>query len=296
MSRWWQNAGTDEETAEIDRSFADEQADDVGLRIRKLIGQFESCHHKAQRRLELLIDAIGAGTTERLPTRRPRLGLHPAEQAWQAACDILAAWQADEPQRAANLSVGPLAAEELLQGLGEKTPLKAWQVQRVIDRIDSFLHPDHRYDMLMCDLGDYGEPGGRPRTNRYECEADLLAQTRATLIHDTANGQPHEMSLGLAIDMLMPCHWGFPHNLLLVLRAMGGERHCRWPFAACGHNIRLSPLGPRAREVVAALEAFCGKSGGPGDTEVVRRLGACTPQKQWLAASLAKTLRLQLHL
>jgi hypothetical protein len=185
---------------------------------------------------------------------------------------------------------------DLLQGLGEKTRLKAWQVQRVVARIDSFLHPDRRYEMLVCDLGDYGEPGGRPLANRFQHEADLLAQTRQTMIHDTSDGQPHAMSLGLAIDMLMPCHWDFPDNLLLVLRAIGGERHCRRPFAACGHNIRLSPLRPRAQQVIAALDVFSGKSAGSGDAAILRRLGDCTPQKRWLAASLAKTLRIQLHL
>ena len=38
---------------------------------------------------------------------------------------------------------GRLPLRSLLQGLGERTPLKAWQVQRVIERIDSFLHPEH---------------------------------------------------------------------------------------------------------------------------------------------------------
>lgn len=296
MSRWWQNAGTDEETAEIDRGLAGKEPGEASLRIRKLIGSFESCHHKAGRRLELIIDAIGAGDTDKRPGRRSSPGMHPAEQSWQRACDILLAWQADEPHRVAALCVGPVCAGDLLRALGGKTRLKVWQVQRVIERIESFLHPDHRYDMLMCDLGDYGKPGGRPLTKSYESNADLLAQTRATVIHDTADGQPHEMSLALAIDMLMPCHWDFANNLLLVAGAIGGELHCRGSFAACGRNIRLSPLRPRAQEVVTALGVFCGKSAGHCDAEVLRRLGECTPEKKWLAASLAKTLRLQLHL
>ncbi len=296
MSRWWRNAGTDEETAEIDRSLEGKEPGGACLRIRNLIGGFEACHHKAQRRLELIVDAIGAGDTDKRPGRRSSPGMHPAEQSWQAACDILRAWQADEAHRVATLCVGPVSAKDLLEVLGGKTRLKVWQVQRVIERIDSFLHRDHRYDMLVCDEGDYGEPGGRPLAKRCESEADLLAQTRTTVIHDTDDGQPREMSLALAIDMLMPCHWDFPNNLLLVAQAIGGELHCRRPFAACGRNIRLSPLRPRAQEVITALDVFSGKSAGHGDAEVLRRLGDCTPERKWLAASLAKTLRLQLHL
>lgn len=295
MSRWWQNAGADPETAEIDRSVAGQRMDTASLHIRNLIGQFESCHHKAERRLELLIDAIGAGATDKQPGRRSSPGPHPAEQAWQAACDILRAWQADEPQRVAGTHVGSISAGDLLKGLGEKTRLKAWQVDRVIERIDNFLHPDHPYEMMACDLGDYGEPGGRPLTDRYNRDADPLGHTRTTLIHDTVDGQPQDISLALAIDLLMPCHWEFPDNLLLVLRAIGGRLHGDRPFAACGRNIRLSPLRPRAQRVVAALDVFSGTSSGPADTDLLRRLGDATPLRRWLAASLAKTLRLQLH-
>ncbi|MCC7407533.1 MAG: hypothetical protein IT442_05645 [Phycisphaeraceae bacterium] len=296
MSRWWQNAGTDPETVEIDRGVAGQRMDDAGLHIRDLIGQFESCHHKAGRRLELLIDAIGAGSTEKQPGRRSAPGLHPAERAWQAACNILRAWQVDDPQCVMDERVGPISADDLLKGLGQKTRLKAWQVDRVIERIDSFLRPDHPYQMLVCDLGDHGEPGERPLTHGDDQEKDLLEQTRATLIHDTVDGQPNTLSLAWAIDLLMPCHWDFPSNLRVVLRAIGGHLHSDRPLGACGRNILRSPLRPHAQRVVMALDVFSGRSAGPADADVLRRLGDKTPLRRWLAASLAKTLRLQLHI
>lgn len=87
-----------------------------------------------------------------------------------------------------------------------------------------------------------------------------------------------------------------PDGASLRIRKLISDLHCRRPFAACGCNIRLSPLRPRAQEVITASDVFSGKSAGPGDAEVLRRLGDCTPERKWLAASLAKTLRLQLHL
>ena len=103
------------------------------------------------------------------------------------------------------------------------------------------------------------------------------------------------LSLGLAIDMLWPCHWMFVGNLQLVLGAIGGDLDPKTPFAACGRNIALSPLGDRMEVVGNTLKVFCG--GPDADKEVDRRLlallGEPTDVKRWLAASLDKTIRLQ---
>ena len=140
-------------------------------------------------------------------------------------------------------------------------------------------------------------PGGKPLTNRYQHKADLLVQTRQTLIHDTADGQPHEMSLALAIDMLMPCHWDFPQQ-----PAVGGPCHRR--------KIALSPAVRLLRSQHPFITSQAQSARGNcclgrflrqvgrdlGTRTCCVGLGECTAQKKWLAASLAKTLRLQLHL
>ena len=66
---------------------------------------------------------------------------------------------------------------------------------------------------------------------------------------------------------------------------------------ACARNIGLLPSRARMEEVCEALRAFCGEaeSGREPDRDVLARLGEPTPERRWLAASLDKTIRLQLR-
>ena len=107
-----------------------------------------------------------------------------------------------------------------------------------------------------------------------------------------------ELSLAIAIDMLMPCHWNFVENLEIVLGAIGGDLRPVTPFSACGRNIHLSPVRPRMKRVCRTLEAFCGggEQGEQVDSRILALLGEPTEVKKWLSASLDKTIRLQLDL
>jgi hypothetical protein len=216
---------------------------------------------------------------------------------WQDVCSILSAWAGDETGCVTAVEIGGITSQELVNALGVKTPLKLWQVQRVIERIESFLDSAHKYDNILCDLGPYGEPGGNPLTGRYQSQADLLETTQRTLIHDTVDGQPSTIPLGMAIDLLMPCHWNFSQNLWIVLRAIGGDLQSPLPYATCARNIRMAPARQDMRVIVETLEHFCGEAEtAMVAPDVLSILGKPTPAKIWLAASLSKTLRLQLHL
>jgi hypothetical protein len=103
--------------------------------------------------------------------------------------------------------------------------------------------------------------------------------------------------LGLAIDMLMPCHWRFVENLGIVLEAIGGMLNPEKPFAACGRNITLLPIRRRMEIVSNTLNAFYNdaESNKEVDRDLLELLGKPTEVKKWLAASLGKTIRLQLN-
>jgi len=96
--------------------------------------------------------------------------------------------------------------------------------------------------------------------------------------------------------MLWPCHWDFLNNLQVVLDAIGGKLQAERPFAACGRNI--TSLSNRVRMLVVAdvLRAFW--RGVPAEEaaggQILASLGEPTDVKRWLAASLDKTIRLQL--
>jgi len=303
---WWRNCAVeaDAEILDIDR-MEDHIAplDPNATRIRELISSLELCHHKAGRWVESIIEAIGSGQTRKgLGTRSPGQA-HPVETVWQNACAALSAWCAGCPADSLELTVGTVAAPKLLAGLGERSPLKEWQVQRVIDRIRNLIHwpqscddPTAQYTWLLLNDGEYECAYRDQCPQRYQEHENFWQTTALTIIHDTHQGENAELSLGLAIDMLWPCHWRFVENLQIVLEAIGGNLNPKRPFAACGRNIGLVPNREWLEMISTTLRAFCGLApvdDGMG-AQVLAQLGEPTDTRKWLALSLDKTIRLQL--
>jgi hypothetical protein len=273
-------------------------------RIRELISSLELCHHKADRWVYNIIEAIGRGETTKGLGTRLQGRHHPAEVIWQNTCVSLSAWCAGCPSTSVDLSIDTVPASRMLVCLGERSPLKEWQVQRVVEKIRSLIHwpqsrddPTAQYVWILLGGGEY-ESVYRSRCPEHyrEHEGFWLATVR-TIIHDTENGNDAELSLGLAIDMLWPCHWNFVQNLQIVLAAIGGRLNPQQPFTACGRNINLLPIRGRMHIVSNTLGAFCGDSESRKevDTQMLAELGKPTDIKKWLAASLDKTIKLQLN-
>ncbi len=306
---WWRNCGVeaDAEMLDIDR-MEDKISplDPAVSRTRKLIATLEMCHHKAERWIENIIEAIWQGeTTKGLGTRSPGQ-LHPAENHWQNACRALALWCAGCRIASIDLTIGTKPAKQVLIRLGQRSPLKEWQVQRAIERIRSFIGwPWHGEDALITGYVPILECGSDYKSaRRAECpeeyreHADFWQQTAETLLHDTQDGKPADLSLAIAIDLLMPCHWNFHQNLETILGAIGGNANPETPYTACARNIKLSPIRHRMKAVCHALQAYYGdrKPDEDLDQELLRSLGKATAAKKWLAASLDKTIRLQMGL
>jgi hypothetical protein len=273
-------------------------------RIRELISSLELCHHKADRWVSHIIQAIGAGETQKgLGTRSPGQE-HPTEKVWQNACAALSAWCAGCPSTKVDLSIDTVPAFRLLACLGERSALKEWQVQRVIEKIRSAIHwpqssddPTAQYVWILLSGGEYEVAYRNECPDHYREHEGFWLTTVRTIVHDSENGQEAELSLGLAIDMLMPCHWRFVTNLQIVLEAIGGNLNLDKPFAACGRNITLVPIRRRMETVSNTLKAFCGDPESDQEVagELLELLGKPTETKKWLAASLNKTIRLQLN-
>jgi hypothetical protein len=273
-------------------------------KIRELISSLELCHHKAERWVGNIIAAIGTGETRKgLGTRSPGQQ-HPTEKVWQNACAALSAWCAGCPGTKVDLSIDTIPASRLLACLGERSPLKEWQVQRVIEKIRSEIRwpqscedPTTQYVWLLLSGGEYESFYRSECPEHYKEHKDSWLRTVRTIIHDTENGDDASLSLGLAIDMLWPCHWNFVENLQIVLEAIGGRLKPDKPFAACGRNIKLLPIHHRMEIVSNTLKVFCGapESNQEIDKDLLALLGKPAEVKKWLAASLDKTIRLQLN-
>ncbi len=249
---WWHNCGVEEdaEIREIDRmeDMLAQIPDDV-YTIRRLISSLEMCHHKGERWVENIIHAVGSGQTSKGIGTRSAGGSHPVERVWQSTCASLSAWIAGSPADSVGISVGSIPASHLLARLGPRTPLKEWQVQRVAERIRSFIDwprspedPSSQYVGLL-ECGSEYESSLRSECPEFYMEhRDFWLATAGAILHDTENGEDAELPLAIAIDMLMPCHWDFVENLGIVLGAIGGELRPDRPFSACARNIHLAPV------------------------------------------------------
>ena len=267
--------------------------DNDTAKIRQLISSLELCYHEADKEAEYIVKAIGAGrcpprSDERPPQRKKEL-----EDCWQ----ILSSWCENPAVSGIDSELGGISADELLSYIGTPTPLKAWQVQRVLDKVIKALDRSRPYYNIVLDLGPYGEPGANPVGNHYKDNLDFVKKTVDTVIHDTVDGQKAQISLAMAIDMLEPCNWDFVGSVITILRAIDGEVHTTRPYACHQRNVELSPLRDRLKTISNTLRAFWKTEGKTEDIDedVLASLGKITPVKRWLAASSDKTIRLYLE-
>jgi hypothetical protein len=294
----WQNCflpdDKDEELAVID-AMEDSLAplDDKTVRIRWLITRFESCYHEADREAELIVRAIGSGqppeeSGERPPQRKRQL---------QNSHDILSAWCRGDSAECKDLDVGGIPAGELAGFLGKPTGLKIWQVQRVIDKLKQALDSSYHYHTMALDFSESGEPGTVKAGDHYRDHQDFLDQTKAVLINDTVDGRKTQISLAMAVDRLQPCNWNFVGNLVVILKAVGGDLHTDEFFACCERNVLLTPHADRLKIIANTLRAFWKGRETDRDIEdnILTALRQKTPVKSWLVASLDKTIRSQLN-
>jgi hypothetical protein len=300
---WWQNCcALDDKRFLNDRELQAIDAledsisplDDQTAAIRELITRFEACYHEADKEAERIVRAIGRGrcpkeSKARLPKRKKEL---------QNALRILSRWCKNPAIKGMNLDVGGIPAKELVRYIGEPTALKGWQVQRIVDKVSYALDPNRPYHTMALGLADDGKAGANPAGEYYKDDSAFLQQTRQTIIHDTVDGRQSKVSLAMAIDLLMPCHWDFVGGLIIILKAIGGDLHPAKPYACCARNIKLSPLCDRLKTISNTLRAFWkGKKTTKNiERDILASLGEATPAKRWLAASLDKTIRLHLSM
>ena len=293
LRRWWVNCAQqpDDEIKAIDKL-----EDGVGplndetIHLRELIGTLESCHHKLEHRVGIIIDAIGTGRAEKTkgPMRREPGQVTPREREYEALIQILSSWCSGH-SGIADLRVGPYSGTKLLDPLGERTALKTWQVDKVTEKIRRFADPERRWNQAYENVVD------------TDCEGEAARfrdRTKQTVIHDTENGKPAELTLAQAIDLFTGCNWDYLETLRTILAAIGGRLHVERPIALHDRNVKLRPTRKRMEIVSNTLRAFCeGKAPEACvNPDVLEALKSVTPVKRWLAASLDKTLRLQLGL
>jgi hypothetical protein len=149
---------------------------------------------------------------------------------------------------------------------------------------------------MALSVGADGEQLAEPVSQHYKDNSDFLARTVDTVIYDTVNNQKSQITLAIAIDRLQPCNWNFARNLVIILKAIGGDLHPDKPFACCERNVLLTSLRYRLKVISDTLRAFRQdrETDKQTDGNILALFGAGTEVKYWLAASLDKTIRSQL--
>ncbi|MHC4537432.1 MAG: hypothetical protein ACYS6K_26125 [Planctomycetota bacterium] len=295
LEEYWQACGieVDAEVLEIDRmEDAIAPLNEQTTQISALITAFSSCYHEADKEAERIIQAIGSGEPpveekERPPQRKREL---------QNSLEILLAWCEGDSAGCPDLDVGGIRADELFTYLGKRSPLKIWQVQRVIDKLRQVLDYSCSYHNMALNIDGSGQPIEIKAEEYYKDHLDFLNQTTAAIINCTLDGEkPDWMSLALGIDMLRPCNWNYVGNLVIIFKAIAGDLHPDKPFAPCCLNKRLTPLRDRLRVISHTLTTFCeGREVDKDvDSNILALLGAKTDTKHWLAASLEKMISMQ---
>jgi hypothetical protein len=268
--------------------------------IRRLITRFEVCHWNSDRWLERIVQAIGK---ERVPptSGRPRTQ-HPLAQMLICLRNVLARWVARATTPVPQCIILDKSSAEVLHRLGPWTPFKAWVVQRLLDGLEDHLHasallpvseqPSARSYPADLNLDSPCADPYFPDSLEWLDEArSLKFQVKKELREEM-----EEHSLALLISLSNPCNEFYFRFLFALFECLDDPDHEHvLPSPFCG-NVSLS----RHRRYNRAINAFRAYLGRPPvgplllDDVVLSQLGAATPVKRWLVASMEKTLREQL--
>lgn len=259
--------------------------DDDTIGIRGLITRFECCYHLADQQADLIVRAIASGkcpveSGERPPERKRLL---------EYARNLLSAWCLGDATKADTLTPPEASARDVASALPARTELSVWQVERIVEKIASGLDAGYAYHLLAFD-------GPDKAAEYYGDHLHFLQTTCSTIIEDTVDGRRAEISLAMAIDLLMPCHWDFVGCLRTILQAIDGDLRPRRPFTCCARNLSLNPLCARLKVVAATLGCYWQdiECRTDIDTSMLQLLADRTPVRRWLGACFDKTLRFQL--
>lgn len=172
---WWSNAATeyDDEMARIDGIIGD--ADRLGeqaARLRTLIGTLDLCQLRSAHRVECLIEVIGAVDPETGTVALTTPAGCDGRVRRQALAQICELWVKQTPLPEAQAVQADYADDvaEIYERLGEFSPLKAWQVERLQLKI-----ADYGFSDVVQSYAEGGAPGDSAEGPcRWELENRLL--------------------------------------------------------------------------------------------------------------------------
>ena len=284
----WRNLGqfSDAEIVEINRIEKElGNIDENFTKIRELITRLEMCHHKSKRHVDLIIQAIGTEKPHRFPSKECYDTLSADQERWKAIGEILGAWLEKIPEDEAIQKFPDYTDDiyDFYNRLGDHNELKNWQVEHLKKRVHGHVYEDVEYRYL---------------SGIAEADNDFLEQTSKQKVQMALiPGADTEFTLDAAIDNAVPCNWNFETNLRLILSTIGGKEDRSGVLAAHAANIEFNPLKIEMIPLVNALDEYVQNNPvSSSNRQIFSTLGERNPVKSWLAASLSKTIKVQLKI
>jgi len=262
--------------------------------IRQAITGFEFCHHKALHRLYMLIRSIGRLEYHNKKSSKEEKINNDDVKQWMNAYKILEAWINNDMHSVQNISFFEMTALDLVSHLGVHSPLKEWQVNRLLEKMF--------YEFLNFDEheGEYRYfEGGEQKFQENNEELEFYRQTVNVKLDDLSNDLLGAMNLGKLIDLQFLCNWNYKLNLLSILQVINGRIDSSKNIVICSLLFDKHPDFNEFLCVKKSLRAYWDEdyrntlslqNCGTVDSIIRQELGVKNSIKIWLVRSLEKTL------
>ena len=301
LRKWWNNVAQepDEEILAIDKlednlKYRSTQDKKLAYDIRKAIGRLEGCHFKVEHYINRIIYAIRNNHFPQSNQRESAQLNKDWVRKWEPVLEYLEKWSGLETEKSSNNQefINGVKTEKINELLGEKTILKVWQVNFIIDNIRELLELWFtEQDSSNKNHAQQKRINKKIQLKYEKLNSEFWEKTRELLIPiDEMN---HLVSFQELLNtweyIVCISNPNFMNDLLAILGTVGGKAiyvHQTCGFYLESLKVFIRSLSTKLQKYLDAMndEIF-------SDDELIELFGEKTPIKCWLVTSLEKTIR-----
>ncbi|MHA1988206.1 MAG: hypothetical protein ACW98D_16345 [Promethearchaeota archaeon] len=301
LRRWWNNVAQepDEEILVIDKledelEFNSNQDKNLAYAIREAIGGLEGCHFKVEHRINRIIYAI---RNSHFPQSNQRESVQLNEgwyRKWDLILNYLEKWSSLNLETPSSKQefINGINSEEINEILGEKTTLKAFQVNFVIESIHELLKlwfmkqasSNKKWEEQTIIIKEIQIKYEKKNPGFWEKTSNLFIPIKE---------KNHLVSISELLDtyeyIVCISNPNFMNDLLSILGAIGGND--KFVHNTCA--FYLDSLKEFVGSLSTKLKKFLKEYNNEisENDEIMELFGEKTPIKFWLVASLDKTIK-----
>ena len=301
LRQWWNNVAQepDKEILAIDKleddlEFPSIQDKKLTYDIRQAIGGLEGCHFKVEHRINRIIYAIRNNHFPQSNQRESAQLNKDWVRKWEIILNYLEDWSSLNPNTSSKKQefINGVKTEKINELLGEKTILKTWQVNFIIDSIRELL------ELWFIKQDSSNKKWAQQTITNKEIQMKYEKLNPEFWEKTSELNIPiKEINHLISLPELMNTYEyivcisnpNFMNDLLSILGVIGGK--ATYIHQTCA--FYLDSLKEFVGSFLTILQKFLEKSNYEisSDNELMDLFGEKTPIKHWLVASLEKTIR-----